>query len=219
MRRIALWLALGSLSGGCAFTDIRLTLPTRSLDNTVSGGNSRQVIVATPFTDRREIHERCGMQKNGYNMDTADAICQSDPNAWIADLLAEELRAAGFSVLQSGVSHRPSALQIEGSLNKLFVEPVVGAWTGSLEADLAVTLRATTESGLEAERSFFVKGWKGGMMASTKQPYHTALDRATQALLEEMVRAVVELMDRYPQLGYRDAPGIVVVGRLEEVQR
>ena len=206
MRTYVSLLALSLLASGCAFTDIPLTLPTRGLAQTVPGGRGRQVVVVVPFKDGRELR-RCGMQKNGYNMDTADAICQSDPALWIAKLLADELRASGFAVLDEEASHRPGALRIDGSLYKLFVEPVLGVWTGSLEADLAVTLKISTQTGLEAERKFFVKGWKGGQLASTMQPYHTALYRATQALLDEMVRSIVELMDRYPQLGSWRRPG------------
>lgn len=202
MRRLVSLLAPALLASGCAFTDIPLTLPTQGLADTVTGGRGRQVIVVIPFRDGREL-KRCGMQKNGYNMDTADAVCQSDPALWIAKLLADELRASGFSVLDETAEHRPGALRIDGSLFKLFVEPVLGAWTGSLEADLAVTLKVSTQTGLEAERKFFVKGWKGGQLASTMQPYHTALHRATQELLAEMVRSIVELMDRFPQLGSR----------------
>jgi hypothetical protein len=201
LRELAVLLGVVALSSGCAFTDVPLTLPTRGLENTLTGGGGRQVIVIVPFADAREGDKRCGMQKNGYNMDTADAVCQSDPNAWIAQLLADELRATGFSVLAADAEHRPGALRIEGSLLKIFVEPVLGAWSGSLEADLAVRLRASTGTGLQAERTFFVKGWKGGQMLLTPQPYHTALQRATQEMLAEMVRAVLELMDRYPQLG------------------
>jgi hypothetical protein len=207
------------LSSGCAFTDIRLTLPKEPLENTISGGNGREVIVANAFADERTIRERCGMQKNGYNMDTAAAVCQSDPNAWIATLLADELRASGFSVLGADSDRRPSALQIDGSLLKIFVEPVLGAWTSSLEADLSVKLRATSETGLAAERTFFVKGWKGGQLASTSQPYHTALHRATQALLEEMVRAIVELMNEFPQLGSAEGAELRLAFLVAEVQR
>jgi hypothetical protein len=216
MRKIAVLLSVGWLSNACAFTDIPLTLPTSGFENTASGGNGRQVIIVIPFSDEREIRDRCGMQKNGYNMDTADAICQSDPTVWIAKLLADELRTSGFTVLEEGAAQRPSALRIYGSLIKLFVEPVLGMWSGSLEADLSVRLRATTATGLEAERTFFVKGWKGGVMISTTQPYLTAMHRATQAMLDEMVRAVLELMDRYPQLGFRDPPAIKLALHVEE---
>lgn len=209
-------LSVGWLTSACAFTDVPLMLPTEPIDRPVSGGNGRQVIVVLPFSDEREIRDRCGMKKNGYNQDTADAICQSDPNAWIAERLVDELRASGFTVLKEGAPHRPSALRIEGFLIKLFVEPVIGAWSGSLEADLSARLRVTTADGLEAERTFFVKGWKGGVVVGTTQPYLTALHRASQALLDEMVRAIIGLMDRYPQLGFWDAPALALARPLEE---
>ncbi len=208
--------ALVLLAGGCAFTTIPLTLPTRGLEETIAGGQGRQVVVVQPFADERQVRDRCGMQKNGYNMDTAAAICQSPPDAWIAKLLADELRASGFTVLGPDDPSRPGALRIDGALLQLFVEPVIGAWTISLEADLSVKLRARTDTGLEAERMFFIKGWKGGQLASTMQPYHTALDRATQAMLDEMVRAILELMDRYPQLGAHDGVVKEFALRVEE---
>lgn len=202
---------LALLWSGCAFTDIKLTLPNTPLDRSITGGTGRQVIVVVPFNDKREIRDRCGMQKNGYNMDTADAVCQSDPSAWIATLLARELRRSGFTVLSPNDEHRPGALHLDGSLFKIFVEPVIGFWSGSLEADLSVQLRARTETGLDAERTFFVKGWKGGTMVSTTQPYLTSLHRATQELVSEMVLAVIELMDEYPQLGrWQRSAGIVI---------
>jgi hypothetical protein len=204
--RLATLLILAGVSSGCAFNDIPLTLPTQGLETTIHGGRGRQVVVVVPFSDERSIRDRCGMQKNGYNMDTADAICQSDPNAWIAELLADELRASGFSVIRADDAHRPGALRVEGALLKIFVEPVIGFWSGSLEADLSVRLRATSETGLEAERTFFAKAWRGGQVLSTMQPFHTAMHRAAQDLLAQLVRAILELMDRYPQLGSGNAP-------------
>jgi len=218
MRETAVLVALTCLASACAFTDVPLTLPTSGLDPTIPGGRGRQVIVVVPFSDERQIRERCGMQKNGYNMDTADAICQSDPNSWFAQLLADELRASGFSVLDDDAEHRPTALRIEGSLIKIFVEPVIGVWSGSLEADLSVKLRVTTQTGLEAERTFFVKGWKGGAQASTSQIFQIALHRATETIVIEMVNAILELMDRYPQLGFQSTPG-TVLAHLEEGPR
>lgn len=201
-RYLGVVLAMAALSSGCAFTKMPIPLPTEGLAQTIPGGEGREIIVVIPFSDQREIRERCGMKKNGYNMDTADAVCETDPNVWIAELLADELRASGFTVLGGGDPHRSSALYVQGSLLKIFVEPVIGAWSGSLEADISVKLRATSETGLAAERTFLVKGWKGGQMFATSQPYRTALHRSTQAILEEMVRAILELMDRYPQLGW-----------------
>jgi hypothetical protein len=206
-------LSIVPICASCAFTDVPLTLPERGLEKSLTGGDGRQVTVVVPFSDERAIRDRCGMQKNGYNMDTADVVCQSDPNEWIAQLLADELGRSGFTVLKEGAERRPGALQVRGSLIKIFVEPVIGAWTGSLEADLSVRLHVATDTGLKAERTFFVKGWKGGQLASTSRPFHTALHRSSQAIVAEMVRAIVELMDRYPQLGLWRTP-LQTVARL-----
>ena len=137
-------------------------------------------------------------------MDTADAVCQSDPLQWIAKLLADELRASGFEVIGSDASHDAGAVIIHGALKKLFVEPVIGMWSGSLETDLETTLTVSSDNGLRAERTFFVKGVQKGVMFSTLGPYHSSLTQASQASLREMVSAIIELMDRYPQLGSLD---------------
>ena len=73
-------------------------------------------------------------------------------------MLAGELEASGFTVLAAEQGGRDSALKIEGVLLKIFAEPVVGAWTTTIETDLSVRLVATSRTGLRAERTFFVKG-------------------------------------------------------------
>lgn len=200
--RTVILLAVVLSASGCAFTDVPLTMPTKGAPDTVPGGRGRQIVLVQPFIDERPTKDRCGMQKNGYNMDTADAKCQEDPAAWMARYLGDELRASGFSVLRPEDAHREGALRLEGALLQLFVEPVIGFWSGSLETDLSVRLVATTATGLRAERVFFVKGVKKGVLASTLNPYHTSLNRAAQDAAVAMVRALIELLDRYPQLGW-----------------
>jgi hypothetical protein len=199
MRSVCLF-CLVVLLGGCAFTDMKLPLPVKGLDPTVAGGGGREVVVTVPFADDRGV-KRCGMKKNGYNMDTADIVCQGDPALWLGKLFADELRASGFRVLGADDARKPSAVRLDGGLLTVFVEPVIGAWSGSLETDLQVKLVATSDTGLRAERVFFVKGAKKGLMVVTDQPVQTAFHRATQDLLREMVQAVFELMLKYPQLG------------------
>jgi hypothetical protein len=53
------------------------------------------------------------MQKNISDMDTADAICQSDPRVRIAKLLAAQLADAGFTVPDDGVADRADALRLK----------------------------------------------------------------------------------------------------------
>src|SRR5512145_31510 len=152
-----LWL-LGVAMSGCAFTDVRLKAPESGLKTPVPGGNGRQIIVAVPFSDARQIKDRCGVQKNGYGQETAAALCVDDPAQWIATFLARELTASGFTVLPSESGAKDSALKVEGVLLKIFAEPVVGFWSTTVETDLQVKLTATSRAGLQAERTFFVKG-------------------------------------------------------------
>jgi hypothetical protein len=192
--------ALAASCAGCAFTDVPLDMPISGLATPHRGGNGRQVVVTLPFRDQRPQPQRCGMQKNGYNMDTARAVCRVEPTQWIAQVLADELRATGFTVVAPGESHRPGALLIDGTLLQLFVEPLAGAFSVSCEADVSVRLVATSETGLHAERVFYTKGlWKG--FAGITGPFQTSLQRGSEGILDDMVRAILEIMDRYPQLG------------------
>jgi hypothetical protein len=198
MRTVLLLLPLAL--AGCAFTDVPVDMPIKGLATPLTGGNGRRVAVVAPFTDQRRQANRCGMQKNGYNMDTANVVCRTPPASWVAEVLADELRAAGFTVLPADAAAPPGALRIEGSLLELFIEPLAGAFSASCEADLQVRLVVTSGSGLRATRTFFAKGeWRG--FAGITGPFQVALDKASQELLGEMVAAILELVNRYPQLG------------------
>lgn len=190
---------------GCAFQNVNLAMGSVAQHASLSGGEGRRVVVVVPFQNQRGV-ARCGMMKNSYNMDTADAVCTTPPEGWIANLLANELRAAGFVV--ATVSGReeapelgPHVLRLEGGLLTLFVEPIIGFWSVSLETDFEVRLTATTESGLLAERKFFVKGSKRNVIGAFASVFQESLDDATRQLVRDMVAAIIVLMNRYPELG------------------
>lgn len=188
---------------GCAFTDVPIALSTTPSTG-LGGGAGRQVVVVSALTDARPQPDKCGMQKNGFGAETAKAICSMEPTVWVAQRLAAELRAAGLSVVASDTA-KPSAVQLSGSLLQLFVEPVAGFSTISLETDIHIKLVATSKTGLLAERDFFVKGVESGLVARAGN-FQTSADKATQAIMRDMVAAVISLMNRYPQLG-RQWPG------------
>jgi hypothetical protein len=202
---ILLW-ALVVAVAGCALTDVHIKPPESGLKTPIPGGNQRQVIVAIPFSDAREIKDRCGIQKGGYGNETASAFCQGNPAQWIAELLASELKSSGFVVLATEDGARDSALRIGGVLLKIFAEPVVGFWSGTVETDLSVKLVATSKTGLHAERTFFVKGeeqsviWPQGI-------FNDSVANGSRELLGKMVNAILELVTLFPELGLeRTAP-------------
>jgi hypothetical protein len=203
---------------GCALVDVNLKAPESGLGKPIPGGNQRQVVVVIPFQDDRQIRTRCGVQKGGYGNETAVAVCQGDPAEWIASFLARELTASGFTVLRSADGARDAALRIEGVLLQIFAEPVVGFWSTTVETDMKVKLVATSKTGLQAERSFFSKGevtnviWPQGI-------FNDSVSSGTHDLLTKMVQAILELMNRYPELGFELRDGVVIVRSTEEAAR
>lgn len=212
------WLGLAvllAMLSGCALEDVRLKPPTSGLKTPIPGGNQRQVIVAVPFADARQITNRCGMQKGGYGNETANALCQGEPAQWIAAFLASELKASGFSVLPAEEGARDSALKVEGVLLKIFAEPVVGFWSTTVETDLNVKLVATSRTGLRAERTFFVKGELTSVIW-TQGIFNDSLEDGTRALLARMVEAILDLMKQYPELGFKHQHLAVVAWQREQ---
>lgn len=190
------------LTTGCAFATVTVTPPTESVATGLSGGAHRTVQLEIPFADQRPTPNRCGMQKNSYNFETAEARCSAEPRQWLAELLAGELSAAGFDVVSTPA---PGALRLKATLLQFYVEPVVGAFTFTPEADIHVRLVASSDSGLLAERSFYVKGEEISLVGR-EQNFQLAVNDSVRSALREMVAAVIALADRYPALGRKGTP-------------
>lgn len=180
--------------------DLDVVPPSMSPVMVSNMGRGREIILDMPFMDQRPHPERCGMQKNGYNMDTADVHCVMPPRQWMAEALAQGLIRAGFRVQRPSQNMNPSALIIQGTVLQFFVEPTMGGFTVEPEADISVRLVARSASGLHAERVFYVKGIETSVLA-TEENFQQATTTATRDITYEMVHAIATLMDRYPQVG------------------
>lgn len=203
-----LLLSCACLASGCAFVEVDVHPPDKDAWGKAfssNAGRGREVILVAPFGDVR-VHDRCGMQKNGYNMDTADVKCRVNPRQWFPDALALELTRSGFKVLRADAVPGPSTVVIRGVVEQAFFEPVNKFFSMTVEGDFAASLTVTTLSGLKAERRFYVKGTEDGI-ASTEGTFQTAADDATKKLAKHMVIAITELLDRYPALGAPEASG------------
>ena len=106
-------------------------------------GRGREVIIVAPFDDARRDPTRCGMQKNGYQMDTADVECVDRPGRWLADAFAQQLTSAGYRVLRADAVPGPSTLVVRGEVRQLFLEPIDGFFTRTVEADFSAHLTVT----------------------------------------------------------------------------
>ena len=131
-----------------------------------------------------------------FGGDAGDLGCGAQsPADWISDLLISELVRAGFRVDTESANAQPDTLQIHGRLQRLFTEALVGGHMNRVECDLQVTLEATTQTGLRAERTFFAKRRVPGDIRMATF-YRAATAKAARWLVTDMVNAVVELADR-----------------------
>jgi hypothetical protein len=180
---------------GCALTDETINPPRRSEVATGSrrGGN-REIVVVAPFGDSRPDSSRCGMKKNGYNVETAKVLCGTAPQYFLPDLLTQELVASGFRVFRKGP--RPGAAMVHGQVVQYFVEPKYNVFSGAIEADIGLTLVVDTPDGFTARRRFYVKGEEGSLWASLEDK-QTASDRAVRELLLDTVGAISNLLDAH----------------------
>ena len=205
---------MSGLSTGCAFSNVDVHPPEAAAPKTPAGagpGRGREIIVFSPFVDdrpKRAERARCGMQKNGYNMDTADVICSEPPGRWLADALALELAKAGYKPLRADAVPGPTTVVVHGRVGRLFLEPKHNFFTLTVEGDIATHLVVTTPNGLHAERKFYVKG-EDTDLASTEATFQAAADRATRQVARAMVAALTELLDKYPELGAPSATATV----------
>jgi hypothetical protein len=165
------------------------------------GGANRRVRVVIPFDDAREISDRCGMVKSVFGGESGPVRCGSDPTVWIGELLAQELRSAGFEVLGDDDALSKDAVRIDGAMVKLFVEPVIGGDFNWIETDIHVHLVVTSKSGLRAERDLFSKETIKPADPRRAAFYQESFEKTASRLARDMVKAIRELMDQYPQLG------------------
>ena len=119
-----LWLMVAA-SSGCALTDVRVKAPESGLKVPIPG-NGRQIILAVPFSDARQIKNHCGVPEERLRPGDRLGPVRGGPGAVDRDV-ARELTASGFTVLPAEGGARESALKIDGALLKIFVEPVVGS--------------------------------------------------------------------------------------------
>ncbi len=174
-----------------------------------------------PFSDARPDRSRCGTQKNGYNVETANVECSVPPAQWVADTLAQGLRSAGYHVVVTDYPGAPAAsssVVVRGEVLQFFIEPKVGFFTFTPEADISVRLVVTSPSGLRAERRFYFKSEEVSIIG-TEDNFQAAANTATQQAVRDMAAAIVELLGRYPDLGAPAAAGRVAVQTEREVGR
>jgi hypothetical protein len=199
------WLLLVWAAIGCAYQDATVRRPAAAA---VASGlrivGSPAVVLVTPFIDARSDRHRCGMKK-AWSQESARVECGGQPGEWLAELLAQELRSAGFQVYEKQAPPGLAAVRIEGILTQLFIEPDVAsdyyvfyAKTHYIpEADVGVTLIAKGDR-FEAERRFYFKGAGEYMSGGLESNFQRALDESVKEAVRDMTWAIADLVEVAP---------------------
>ena len=200
-----LWLALSS----CAWGQEKIHLQPLTISAPKEGGKQREVIVF-PAVDARASTMRCGMKRNGYKAEVGRIYCDREPKDWLGELILLGLNQSGFKIVTTQNAKSANPLRLQPTLKFLFVDDVEAGPNDDfykIAADVHVVLRAESSSGLVAERSFYASERLPVFSAPLKKEEWPSAVReevvaqATRRLAEDIVIAVVELADRYPEVG------------------
>lgn len=189
--------AAAFLASGCAWTTQTLEPPQApAWYGGIQRGAGRDIVVV-PFVDRRKMPHLCGIKKNGYSQPAAHLLCSMPPERWLSDLVAEGLSESGFDVSSAIEDAPPSALIVSGALEQTFVEPDMGVFSASAEADVWLTIAVSNKNGFRARRSFYVKGsdtYLGGIESAGQNAFDTAM----RETVVDVVAAVENLAEARP---------------------
>ncbi len=179
-----------------ACSTYRIPLPSKSMASGLLGGDQRRIHVATPFGDERPHYDECDEKAAVPRLQ-----CSPEAPEWFATQLEQALQSAGFQLVQEANQLGLDDPRIDGALLRFAVENRPGFSEVTSEADAHVRLEIRTESGLSAERSFYVKGSRASSVATSQTMQREAVDDVSQRIFRDVVAAVLSLMNRYPEVG------------------
>ncbi|HSY41970.1 MAG TPA: hypothetical protein VLA79_20690 [Polyangia bacterium] len=193
----------GALQGGCLYWDMTARVPPHHVvarDQRATGALA--VVLERPFVDVRPQPNRCGMKKVRH--ETASVFCEAPPNVWLADMLEDDLRAAGVDVYENAAPAGGDAVTIAVVLTQFFVEPEVWgepafpwyAQEHQPEADIGLRLTARNRA-FVGDRRLYVKGL-GVHTDGLDSNYQLAIDDAVDKALAAAVTAIVDLVAHPP---------------------
>jgi hypothetical protein len=130
-----------------------------------------------------------GSVKNGYGMHTADVLLEPGAVDKIADALAAELEATGYSVVRGDVGAAPAASDtpaVRLTVTRLVVDQIPGAFTVTASAAVGFEI-AIEQDGREIDRFLVDSGNEDEALVSGAESKQAAL---TAALEEAITKAV-----------------------------
>jgi uncharacterized lipoprotein YajG len=181
------WVFMSALlSGGCAlstdYVDIGYASPYQSVAP-VAGAEA--VNLSVDMTDARpeKDKERVSCKKNGYGMEMAPIVAETDVAAVVTDAIATELRTRGFKTDGGNV-------RIAIELNKFYSDFKIGFWSGSAVSEVTFHVTVKKSGGdisyaKSVRGEFTKKGVQIASGANAKMSLEGALKDAVSKLMND----------------------------------
>jgi uncharacterized lipoprotein YajG len=172
---------------GCAFGTRHVNLnPMKTSFAFDSTGHSAFVEVI----DKRdpELKPVVGHVKNTYGMKTAKVVADKEVSVWLRDIIVEELKRSGASVItdEAGLDNKATKITIDVLV---FYAQAYMRYGG--EVTVAVTLTKDNKK-IVSEKTYTGKATLGMNWGASSQSYQKVLELAAEDMLKNLMPDIIE---------------------------
>lgn len=196
--RLSLLLLGVVLAGGCAFGTRTAELtypPAREGGGLIATAGAAEAVPATrapiavTVVDARAERERIGNVRNGFGMDTANVVTDSDVRAWVEDALVAELANAGYDVVETD----PTGTSADGIAMRAEILTVYCDVYLTYDGDVSLMLNLENRNRDAVRTQLAGEGSVGLNFAATAASYAESLALA----LEDVIGKVLVELESY----------------------
>ena len=190
---------VAATASGCAFGDRHVVLqyppPSGGAPPLARAPRPGITIVVHHFTDSRP-RTPIGEVSNGFGMHTADVLAESDVTAWVAQAIAHDLTAAGYTVRWASQDAAGEPVQMSGQVLDAYCKAYF-----SYDADVSFSVQVSIDGKPVLTQLVVGRGGAGVNMAATESGYGESLAIALRdavAHLAANLQAAVRTMPPPP---------------------
>jgi hypothetical protein len=182
--------ALASLSG-CAFgtRHAELSYPPSKASGVIATAEAAGTPAAAGFevilavADMRASTERIGNVRNGFGMDTASVVTDTDVRAWVESAFMNELAGAGYTVIPAeGETGHDTAISLDAELTKVYCDAYL-----TYDGEVLMTVTLSRQDVLPVEKAYEGSGSVGLSWAATAKSYGESLSLALQDTIRQVM--------------------------------
>ncbi len=189
LHRVLTVFCLLFLTSGCAFGTRYATLGYEPLSTTPAQSARHVTLSVAPLKDQRARPAVVGHVLNTWGMKTAKVVAKNDVAAWVREALVDELRRAGFTVVEDSAN----PLSVSGAIVNIDCESY---FTYEGTASLSVQLKRNGTVLLD--HVYTGEESEGLNWAATARSYAHVLESALRSAVLQIVHDIERVLAEHP---------------------